>query len=228
MRINIDSDIEQAMREIDDTFYRQIPFALASAMNDTMFDARERVIGPTYDKAFTRRNSRAARASWNVEKVATGGRNAELFRGFKSGGGTIEVLVKQRALRGRGGASNFLEYYERHVTGGTKSPTRGEGVAIPTRHAEGFRNSQGSMRAAKKPTQLRNKKNVFVAESGRNRVIMERKKDGSVTPWYVLVPNAQISPTFRFFEDGIDTIQRVFSGHFNLRMNRAIRQSRFR
>lgn len=227
VQTDITSDINQAMKDIDDTFWRQIPFALASAMNDTMFDARRRIIGPTYDKAFTRRNMQAAKASWFVDKIITGGKNASIFRGFKSGGGTIEVVVRQKALRGRGGNSNFLDYYERHVTGGIKRPIKSQGIAIPTKHAEGFRNSQGSMRAARRPTAMRNKRNVFVAGNGPNRIIMERKKDGTVIPWYILVPNVQISPTFRFYEDGIDTIQRVFSGHFNSRMNRIIRRSRF-
>lgn len=228
MEIDITSDINRAMAEIDDTFWKDIPFALASAMNDSMFDARKRIIGPTYDAAFERRNSRAARASWNVDKVITGGRNAAVFKGFKAGGGTVEVVLRQKPLRGRGGRSNFLDYYERHVTGGTKTPTRSQGVAIPTKHAERFRNAQGSMKHAKKPRQLRGKKSVFITESRGNRVIMERNKGGGVTPWYVLVPSAKISPTFRFYEDGIDTLQRVFSGHFSTRMMRIIRKSRFK
>lgn len=226
MDFEITSDINAALRDVDAVFDRQVPFALASAMNDTMFEARTQIIGPTYDKAFTRRNQTAARASWYVDKIVTGGKNADVFRGFKAGGGTVEVVLRQKALRGRGGRSNFLEYFERHVTGGIKRPTVSQGVAVPMREAQKFRNAQGSMRAAKKPRALRSKKSVFVSESRGRRFIMERTKSGDVIPWYVLVPSADIDRRFEFYEDGIDVIHRVFSGHFNNRMNRIISKSK--
>lgn len=200
--LDITSDLNEAMAEIADFFWKDVPFAMSQAMNDSMFDARRRIVNSTYPRAFNVRNKVLPGRLWRITKRASKR--------------DLEVLLTQ---------TMDLDYMVRHVTGGVKTPRGGKSVAIPV---DISRTKTGRIPAARKPTPIRNKKGTFVRPGkGGTRVVVERQRNKTLRVWYILAPSAKIDARFRFYEDGIDTIERVFSGHFNTRMNRAIATSRF-
>jgi hypothetical protein len=95
----------------------QMPFAIATTLNDTMFkDTRPQIIGPTWSAAFVVRNKGLARASINVERASKGKLSAGVFDalgkadlaqhargGAKTHSGTIAVPVRDKVkLHARG------------------------------------------------------------------------------------------------------------------------------
>ena len=211
MTVNIDisSDIEQVIEEVDEFFRKDIPFAFARAMNDTMFDVRARVTGPTFDKAFNVRNNRFPRILWRVDTIRTGGPNAGPFREFKAGV-SEEMTVTLRQVEER-------DYILDHVQGGTKTP-RGSSIAIP-RSPEALRTKTGRISKRNKPITITNRKDTFLVKdkSGRKRFIA-RRKNKNLEIIYSFKQTAKIDKRFRFYEDAFDTVDRValryFGHHF--------------
>lgn len=95
----------------------QLPYAISRTLNDTMHkDVRPRIIGPTWESAFTVRNRGLARASMRVENSSKGKLSAGVFDalgkadlgkhatgGGKTHSGTIAVPNQQRVkLHARG------------------------------------------------------------------------------------------------------------------------------
>lgn len=226
--IDITSDLNIAIKEVGEFFWTEIPFAMSGAMVDTMFDVQKRIVESTYPAAFTVRNKAFPRRLWRVKVNGAGSSSAmyKMLRNELRTGGVAEILLQQQPLPSSGGGSADREYMEDHVTGGTKTPSRGgRSIAVPI---DIGRTSTGRIPAAKKPTRIRNKKGTFVRPGkGGTRVIMERQRNGDVRAWYVLAPSVKIDRRFRFYEDGIDTVERVFSGHLNTRMSRVVAKSRF-
>jgi hypothetical protein len=218
--VDISSDIEDVMKDVDDFFNRDIPFTLARSMNDTMFDVRRRVVNSTFDKTFNVRNSRFPNTLWRVDKIITGGKYSTSFRGFK-GGQIDNMFVTLRQTLDRG-------YMEDHVAGGKKTP-RGSSIAIP-KNGNSMRNKGGSIRKRDKPFNITNKKDHFLMrdKAGRKRFIAKRTKGSkSLEIKYTFTKAAQIKPKFRFYEDAFDTIERVLLNHWATQMTIAIDRSRF-
>lgn len=223
--IDISSDIEEVMRDVDVFFRGQIPFTIATAMNDTMFDVRRRIVDSTYHKAFNVNNARFPGLLWRVDKIITGGRNAGAFRAFK--GGQIDNLFVTLRQRGdlKGGGRDWME---NHVTGGTKLP-RGSSIAIPVDKWD-RKNKGGSTKKREKPFYITNKKDHFLMtdKSGRKRFIAKRTKGSkSLEIRYTFAKLAVIKPKFRFYEDAFDTIERVLLNHWATNMTIVIDRSRF-
>ena len=200
IQIDIQSDIQRVMRGMDDLMWKQIPFAISGAMNDSIFEAREEIVNKTYPKAFTVRNKRYPGVLFRVKKKATK-RSLEALMGAVSARDNIEI--------------------GRHVTGGVKTASRGGGsVAVPK---EARRTKTGRVTASNKPRRVADRKNAFVSKGkGGRGVIAERKRDGTLKIWYILTPQAKIDRSFRFYEDSTAKIERVFSGHFDKRFARAV------
>lgn len=199
LEVDISSDIDRVFSEVGDFFRDQIPFAAAGALNDTAFDIRRRIVGSTWPKAVTMRN-----------RVFPG----RVFKvGQKASKALLEAVIE---------ADGKFDYVERLVDGGTKVP-RGNWIAVPIGDVR--RNKGGSIPKAYKPSML---KNSFVrsTKDGKNRIILQNNRDGTVSPRYLLIKRAQINATFRFYEDATDTALRVFSGHFGTRLALAVYKSR--
>ncbi len=218
--VDITSDIEDVMKEVDGFFHKQIPFTIATAMNDTMFDVKSRIVTITYRNAFNVRNTRFPEQLWHVDKIITGGRNATSFRAFK--GGEIDnmfVTLRQKWDRG---------YMQDHVTAGTKTP-RGSSIAIP-KNADKMRNKGGSIRKSNKPLSITNRKDTFLIKdkAGRKRFIAKRTKGSkSLEIKYTFVKSARIKVKFRFYEDAFDEIDRKLVGNWSSIMSRVVNKSRF-
>lgn len=72
IRVELDMrEFEQRARQMGVFATDQLPFAIASTLNDTMFkDTRPHIIGPTWAAAFEMRNRGLPRASIRVEKAS--------------------------------------------------------------------------------------------------------------------------------------------------------------
>lgn len=199
MLIDITSNINEAIVDADDFFRSQVPFATSLAINATVKDVRRRIVGPTWNKAFQVRN-----------KAFPG----VLFRMKFSKKGDLEAVLYDQLGR---------EFVERHVSGGIKTPKGGGNLAIPVNIQ---RTSTGRIPKSKKPRALTAKKSTRIirGKSGKNLIIEKFKGETHVR--YVLSPSAKIDRSFRFYEDAMDTFNRVIDGHWNAGMARALATSR--
>ena len=200
---NIDSDIDQATRDCVNFFSDQVPFALASALNDTAFEVRKRIVEVTFNRDFSVRNPTFPKLLWKVENKATKRK--------------LEVEVNQQAVGGK-----LHDYIERATSGGVKTP-RGANIAVPI-NPGAVRGAKGAVRKAEKP---RNLKNSYIRNVNGNLILFERKRGKESVAKYVLQKNAKIEPIFRFYEDADYQAFWTFPAAFERGMDRAIRSSRF-
>lgn len=218
LTIDISSDIDAALRDVRDTFEREIPFVMASALTDTAFDVRRRVVGSTYPNAFEVRNK------------ALPGR---MFRVMDETGGVLRGGVRSvtRALKATGVAEISVgdelgrDWSQRNATGGTKT-ARGGTIAVPT-EGDNLRGVSGRVLKRNKPLAIVQRKNHFLLKKGGRKVAIMQRRGKDTTAVYLFMNSAQIPKRFRFYEDAEDTTLRVFSGHFDSRFARVIRTSRF-
>lgn len=205
-QINLTTDLDAAMRNVDRFFWKQIPFALSGAMNSTMFDVRKKIVTETYPKAFDAKNKRFANVLWRITKKAS---KRDLH--------TVMSQVLDR------------DYIVDHITGGVKTP-RGRTIAIPAQPNK-VRGASGRVLKRNKPLVIEQRKNHFLVKSkaGAKKFILKRDgKTKQTEVVYRFTNQAKIDKKFRFYEDAMDTTYLVFSGHMNKTMNRAIATSRFR
>jgi len=216
--IDISSDIDKALREVGDTFERQIPFAMAGAITDTAFDVRRRVVGSTWNNAFDVRNKALPKRMFRVmdetgAPMRGGARNVS--RQLKTTG-VAEISV---------GDSLGRDWTHEQAEGGTKT-ARGTNIAVPVK-PDTLRSPTGRIRKPNKPLAITNKKNHFLLKKGGRKVAIMKRDGKSTTAVYLFIKSAPIPKRFRFYEDAEDTTLRVFPGHFDNRFARAIRTSRF-
>ena len=227
--IDISSDIDKALRDVGDTFERQIPFAMVGAITDTAFDVRRRVVGSTYPNAFDVKNTRFANVLFNITKDGeTKWGGMRVLKRELNATGSTEIDVRQVPLPSRGGGSPDREYIERHATGGSSAP-RSSAFAVPKQKFQSqLRGKSGQILKRNKPMNITNKKKYFVKEKGGRKVAIMERNGKDITAVYLLLNNpVPIPKRFRFYEDAEDTTLRVFPGHFDNRFARAIRTSRF-
>jgi hypothetical protein len=217
--VDIQSDIDEVIKEVGEFARTQVPFALAGAMNDTMFDVRKRIVNSTYEKAFTVRNKAYPGRLWRVDKIPLGGPKSPLPE-FKAGAvTTMTVTLRQRQDQG--------DYFERHVDGGTKIP-RGNTIAVPADGGGSMRTSQGRIAKRNKPRNIVKQKDTFMMrDKAGNKRFIAKRSGKTLDVLYVFAKTAKIKPTFRFYTDAFDTVDRVMLRHLGMRMARAIKTSRF-
>lgn len=214
--IDITSDLDAAMRDVGDFFWKQVPFAMSGAMNKTALDVQRHLRGVTIPNAWEGRNKALPRAMTTFlphdDNPRGGLTNAK--------DGRWSVLIGPAA--GRGGWMAGEGFAERQITGEAKLP-KGGAVAIPIIGPGLRRMAGGSIPSAKKPKN--NKGSDKYVKLGN--VLYERQKK-DIVPRFVLAPVAQGTKNLaRFYPDAFNVVDRVFSGHMNTRMNLAISTSRF-
>ena len=205
--LNIRDDIKRITSRLTDIEKRQVPFATAGAINDTLFDVRKQIVGVTAPRAFEVRNRRFFGVAFRVEKA----------KKAKLSGAVFDRL---------GRASLGL-----HARGGVKRP-RGQHIAIPGRDIEDKRTAGGAIRKALRPRQVLGKAGRRAAfkikfRSGQEAIV--RRKGKKATPLQVLwllERSAVIRKTFRFYEDATTIARRVLPGHFRKRLREALRTAR--
>lgn len=228
--IEIDSNLKDVSRDVMDVMNRQVPFAVAGAVQDTVWDIRRRIVFSTYQKAFEVKNKRWPGVLFKIldEQGAPfrsqrGGVARAFGRDLRStGSATVSV--------GEVGGDKRRDWLHLQTFGGTKKP-RGTTIAVPAnkaRQAE-LRTTTGRVKASKKPLRITNVKHTnLVGEGANKRFIIRRRKGGDPERIYNFARQAKIKPTFRFFPDAHDTFNRVFDGHFAARFSMAMRTRRRR
>jgi len=217
--LDITSDIDQALRDVDDFFWTQIPFAMGGALTDTAFDSRRRIVGSTWEKAFDVNNARFPGVAFKVMKNGQPARRAAsaLKRDLVTTG-TASLDLGQALDR---------DFVRRQAEGGTKTP-RGGTIAVPVRPGE-VRGASGRVLKSKKPLALEKRKDHYTLKRGGRKVAVMKRARGSrdTTAVYLFIKQAGIKKSFQFYEDAEETALRVFPRHFDNRFARAIRSSRF-
>ena len=220
IEIDISSDIDEALRDTDDFFRSQVPFAMAGAITDTAFDVRRRVVGSTWNNAFEVRNKSVAARVFKItdgfgKKKSAKQARASIRRELKTGG--VATLAVTDDLG--------YDWIRNQIEGGTKT-ARGTNIAVPVK-PDTLRSPTGRIRKPNKPRVITNKKNHFLLKKGGRNVAIMKRSGKDTTAVYLFIKSAPIPKRFRFYEDAEDTTLRVFPGHFDNRFAQAIRTSRF-
>jgi len=178
---------------------KQLPFATASTLNETIFAVRKQIVGSTWNQAFDVKNTRAATAAFRIRKASKRRLAASIYD--------------------RLGRSSLAL----HASGGTKRP-RGGRLAIPTSNIK--RTATGKISKSKRPQGL---KNSFVADlNGRGLGVWQRygRKGSKLRLMYDLERTARIRKRFKFYEDAEKVALRVYPKAFERNFIKAVRTAR--
>lgn len=220
--VDIRSDIDTAVGEVADFFRRQMPFVMDNAINATAKDVQTQLAGKTIPAAWTVRNRALANAMTKFIPDQVSGQGGLLNGRSKPNKKTIVI----GPAAGKGGWLAGEGFSERQVSGATKKP-RGSAIAVPNIGPGLKRLAGGSIPAAKKPKNLRDNKKFFV----KGNAIFERMgaKGDKIKMRYALANQAKGTTALAgFFPDAFATVDRVFPGHFDAAMTKAIATSRFK
>ena len=225
LTIDIQSNIEQVIEDSSIYFYREIPYALAVSINDTLFETRRLIVDTTWQKAFRVRNTVLPRAMFRVDKISLGGATSQL-RAFKNGSGSMGGMIYQRTLPR---TSEPLPWVEWHTLGGTKRPQMNQGgqLAIPA-DPETLRSPTGRIRKPNKPMNITNKRKHFIIKKGGEKKLIAKRVGDDIEPIYYFKRQAKIRKQFRFYEDGMFTIEKVWPGRFVSAFNAATWKSPYK
>lgn len=206
--ITFDIDIDQCLRDTQNFFREQVPFAVSMALNNTAFDVRHHEVNVVYPASFAVRNQAFPKQLWRVGKKAT---KRDLV-----------AEVQQNTIKGL-----LYDWPARHADGGTKIPHRQHSrVAIPV-EPEKVRRSGGAVAKGMRP---RNLKRRYIVSKGDKLLVFKRvgrgKKETSEL-MYVLAHSARIEQRFPFYSTASAKAIEVFSGHYSAGMDKAINTSRF-
>jgi hypothetical protein len=210
IEIELTSDIDRAIKEVGDFFWKDVPYALSRAINDAAFEIRDKIVNETYPQAFEVRNARFAGVAFRVLERAK-------YREIKTGGVTQAVI----------GSRLDRDWLDMQAHGGTKTPRRGQHLAVPV-HPDQVRASGGRVRANKKPLALGATKNHYVLRRGGEKIALMKKGRGkrSSTAVYFFMRSAPITKRFRFYEDAEATARLVVPKSLALNMRYIVAKSR--
>lgn len=231
--INFKSNIDAAIKGMEITLTRQVPYGIAMTINNVLEQARERVVHSTYANAFKVRNPRLANVNFTVDRVLLSQRRGSLDTGiprslakFKSGeAASMTGVLRQRKLKG-----GYREYFEEHAEGGTKRPYSGSTIAVPQDpDMRGMRTGTGRIKAREKPRRITSRRDTFLMKdkSGRKLFIAKRIDRNNLHFEYFFTSAATIKKKFRFYEDSTDTILNLFSPVFHSYMDQIRARSPF-
>lgn len=193
-------DVDQALKDTQDFFRSQVPYAISLAINATAFDVRRQVVEVTFPTAFKQRNKSFPKYAFRVTEKAT-----------KS-----DPVAVVGDVTGR-------DWLARQSDGGTKTGKTGGRVAIPV--SETMRKSGGAIAKGLKP---RNLKRSYVRQAGSDKkLIFERKGRGDSVLRYVLQNSAAIPAIFPFYADSERVAVTSFLKNYDDGLLKAIRSSRF-
>jgi hypothetical protein len=209
IEFNVKSDYKRLERRLNAIERKQLPFAFANTLNDTAFQVRKQIVGPTYDRAFEVRDKRFASQS---------------FRVVKANKRNLRAMVMQVPPRGATGVRGNLHL---HAKGGIKSARAGN-LAIPSDKIKHRRRSRGVPKNLE-PRELLNQPRSFVAvmKSGKRGIFKRRgKKRLPIDLMYSFEKSVVITKQYLFFEDGTMIVRNNLSRNFNKQFARALKTAR--
>ena len=206
MQINVSSNYKWLSRSRDQVGKKQLPFAFAKTLNETMKAVEKYTVARTYPRAFDVRNRAFFKAS-----MFTG---TAVRRATKT---KLRVSARDRFDRGN---------LQLHATGGTKRARSGR-IAIPSRFIKATRGARG-VRKALRPRAVVDTPKGFIDRRGSRDAIYQRYGRGGskVRLLYVLQPRARLRKRFRFYEDARRITRKVSPKLFRRNFSQAIRTAR--
>jgi len=174
MQINFRSNYKKLSRSLDQVGKKQLPFAFAKTLNETMKAVEKYTVNRTYPRAFDVRNKAFFAASMfkgNAVRRATKTR--------------LRVSARDRYDRGN---------LELHATGGTKRARSGR-IAIPSRYAKGTRGARG-VRKSLRPRAVVDSPKGFIDRDGPRDAIYQRYGRGGSKVWLRSMPEKCQEETF--------------------------------
>ena len=180
LTVNVTSNYKKLSRSLDQVGRKQLPFAFAKTLNQTMKAVAKYTVARTYPRAFDVRNRAFFKAS-----MFTG---SAVKRATKT---KLRVSARDRFDRGN---------LQLHATGGTKRARSGR-IAIPSRFTKATREAK-VVRKALQPRAVVNTPKGFIDRDGPRDAIYQRYGRGGeqVRLLYVLHRSARIPKRFRFYE----------------------------
>ena len=174
--IKINSNAKKIAKRLDDLGRRQLPFAYATTLNDTMKAVKKFSIERTYPRSFEARNKAFFKASvW--------------------GKGSVRWATKQNLVvsaEDRLGRGNL----EEHARGGQKK-VRGR-VAIPTRYVKARRTARGVPKRLRPRTVVDSAKG-YLGERSIYQTFGPKQSKRRLL--YVLASSVTLRPRFPFYQD---------------------------
>ena len=207
LTVNVSSNYKKLSRSLDQVGRKQLPFAFAKTLNQTMKAVGKYTVARTYPRAFDVRNKgffKAAMFTGDAVRWATKTK--------------LRVSARDRFDRGN---------LQLHATGGTKRARSGR-IAIPSRYVGSRRLKSGKVKPALLPRAVVNTPKGFIDREGPRDAIYQRYGRGGkqVRLLYVLHRSAKISKRFRFYEDAERITRSVSPKLFRKNFSPAIRTAR--
>ena len=206
LTVNVSSNYKRLSRSLDQLGRKQLPFAFAKTLNETMKAVGKYTVARTYPRAFDVRNRAFFKAS-----IFTG---TTVRRATKT-----KLRVSARARFDRGNL-------QQHATGGSKRARSGR-IAIPSRFTKAARRARG-VRKALRPRAVVDNPKGYIDRDGPSDAIYQRYGRGGnrVRLLYVLQPRARLRKRFRFYEDAQRITRSVSPKLFRKNFSQAIRTAR--
>jgi len=202
MGMTVRSNIKDFTRHLNSIQKKQVPFATAQALNDTVFDVRKRIVERTYSRAFDVKNRRFASQAFRVVKATKRKQWARLYD--RLGRGNLAL----------------------HAKGGTKR-AKGRHVAVPSSNVK--RTASGKVSKAKRPRAVIASGKAFKGKTRGGKPVIfakPRGKRGQVKLLYTLVGSVPVKKQFNFYDVATSTARRAFRHHFSKRLARALATAR--
>ena len=205
MDIKLSGNYRELEKRLNSVQRKQLPFAFSKTLNDTAFQVRKTVTGPTYNRAFDVKNRKFAGQS---------------FRVFKSTKRKLEASVTQVKVR-----QLYRGNLKMHAEGGVKRPRAGN-IAIPSDKIKAKRTRTGRIGQANRPRQLLEKPRTFIAvmPSGKRGIWQRRgKKRLPIDLLYTLDKSVRITKEYMFFEDGSKVVRKKLQRNFSKAFDHAMK-----
>jgi hypothetical protein len=206
LTVNVSSNYKKLSRSLDQVGRKQLPFAFAKTLNQTMKAVGKYTVARTYPRAFNVRNKGFFKAAMFTKDAVRWATETKL-----------RASACDRFDRGN---------LQLHATGGTKRARSGR-IAIPSRFTKATRGARG-VRKALRPRAVVNTPKGFIDRDGpRDAIYQSYGRGGSkVRLLYVLHRSAGIPKRFRFYEDAERITQSVSPNLFRKNFSQAIRTAR--
>ena len=207
MQINISSNYKKLSRSLDQLGKKQLPFAFAKTLNQTMKAVEKYTVARTYPRAFDVRNKGFFKAAMFTKDAVRWATKTKL-----------RVSARDRFRRGN---------LQLHTAGGTKRARSGR-IAIPSRYVGSRRLKSGRVKDALLPRTVVNTPKGFIDRDGPRDAIYQRYGRGGkqVRLLYVLHRSARIPKRFRFYEDAERISRSVSPKLFRKNFSQALNTAR--
>lgn len=197
IQIKVDTrEIERFLKGMQ----KQIPYAIATALNKTAFDVRKEIVEKSWPESVNAKNKRFARTAFRVKKATKRDLTASVYDSL-----------------GR-------DVFDRLIHGKPHIPYSGTHLAIPV--APWLLTKSGYL--SKRGRQYLNPGNAqtFVKDHGHGPAIWLKKKRGGIELLYVLKPKVRTPKKFDFYKDAEKAARRHWKRNMEAALAHAIRTAK--